>query len=59
MFTVGVNRGDYRLSPRLDYHLTGALTVSIGADLFSGPRDTLYGQFADKDHLYIEMEYRF
>ena len=59
LIAVDVNRGDYRLSPRLDYLLTGALTLSLGADLFAGPQPTLYGQFAAKDRLYVEMEWRF
>jgi hypothetical protein len=59
LIAVGVNRGDYRLSPRLDYRLTGALTLTLGADIFAGPRSTLYGQFASKDRLYSELEYHF
>src|SRR5712664_3761406 len=49
LFVVGANRGDFRLSPRLDYLVSGAVTLSIGADLFEGPRQTLYGQFDRND----------
>jgi hypothetical protein len=56
---VNVNRGDYRISPRLDYLLTGTLTLTVGADVFGGPQQTLYGQFVQKDRAYVEVEYRF
>src|SRR5882724_10282993 len=46
---VGADRGDLRVSPRLDWLATGSLTVSIGADIFEGPRRTLYGQFDRND----------
>lgn len=59
LMAVNVNRGDYRISPRLDYLLTGALTLTVGADVFTGPQQTLYGQFTHRDHLYVEVEYRF
>lgn len=56
---VNANRGDHRLSARLDYQLTGAVTVSAGVDFFGGPRDTLYGQFTDNDRAYVEMSWKF
>ena len=56
---VNANRGDYRLSARLDYQLTGAVTVSGGVDCFGGPRDTLYGQFTSNDRAYVEMSWKF
>ena len=56
---VNANRGDHRISGRLDYQLTGAITVSGGVDVFGGPRDTLYGQFTDNDRAYVEMSWKF
>jgi len=59
LVAVNVNCSDYRISPRLDYLLTGALTLTVGADVFAGPPQTLYGQFAHKGRAYVEVEYRF
>jgi len=59
LFVVGANRGDFRLSPRLDYLVSGAVTLSIGADLFEGPRQTLYGQFDRNDRLTFTTTWRF
>jgi len=59
LFVVGANRGDFRLSPRLDYLVSGAVTLSIGADLFEGPRQTLYGQFDRNDRVTFTTTWRF
>ena len=56
---VGVDRGDLRVSPRLDWLATGSLTVSLGADLFEGPRRTLYGQFDRNDRVTLTTTWRF
>lgn len=59
LFAVNANRGDYRVSPRIDYAVTSALVLSLGADLFAGPVTTLYGQFHDNDRVYVELTWRF
>ena len=59
LFVVGVNRGDFRLSPRIDYLLSQAVTLSLGADLFEGPRLTLYGQFDRNDRVTLTTTWRF
>jgi hypothetical protein len=59
LFVVGVNRGDFRLSPRIDYLVSPAITVSLGADLFEGPRLTLYGQFDRNDRVTLTTTWRF
>ena len=59
LFVVGVNRGDFRLSPRIDYLVSPAVTVSLGADLFEGPRLTLYGQFDRNDRVTLTTTWRF
>jgi hypothetical protein len=56
---VNMNRGDYRISPKLEYLPADAVTITIGVDVFGGPRETLYGQFDRKDRVYVEMGYRF
>lgn len=59
LFIVNVNRGDYRVSPRIDFLLTGSVTLSVGADVFAGQRQTLYGQFKDTDRLWATTTWRF
>jgi hypothetical protein len=56
---VGLDRGDYRVSPKLEYLLTGSVTLGLGADIFGGAADTLFGQFGDTDRIYVEVTYRF
>ena len=56
---VGVERADVRLSPRVDYLLTGAITLSVGADIFEGGRRTLYGQFDRNDRVTFTTTWRF
>ncbi len=59
LFVVDANRADFRLSPRIDYLLSGAVTLSVGADVFEGPRSTLYGQFDRSDRVYLTTTWRF
>jgi hypothetical protein len=59
LVTVGVDRADLRVSPRLDWLVTGAVTVSIGADIFEGTRRTLYGEFDRNDRVTFTTTWRF
>src|SRR6266446_3787305 len=59
LFVAGVNRGDFRLSPRIDYLVSGAVTLSVGADLFEGPHRTLYGQFDRNNRVTFTTTWRF
>src|SRR2546425_6412008 len=59
LFVAGVNRGDFRLSPRIDYLVSGAVTLSVGADLLEGPHRTLYGQFDRNDRVTFTTTWRF
>lgn len=56
---VNLPRQDYRFSAKLAYLLTGAVTVTLGADIFAGPGHTLYGQFDANDRLYVDVSWRF
>ena len=59
LFVVGVDRGDFRLSPRIDFLVGGAVTISLGADLFEGPRQTVWGQFDRNDRVTFTTTWRF
>ena len=59
LFVVNANRADFRVSPRLDYLLSGAVTLAVGADIFEGAHRTLYGQFDRNDRVYVTTTWRF
>jgi hypothetical protein len=59
LVVVGVNRADVRLSPRLEWLVSGSVTLAIGADIFEGPRRTLYGQFDRNDRVTFTTTWRF
>ncbi len=59
LFVVGLERADFRLSPRLEWVLSGSVTMAIGADIFEGDRRTLYGQFDRNDRVTFTTTWRF
>jgi len=56
---VGVERADLRVSPRLEWVLSGSASLAIGADIFEGARRTLYGQFDRNDRVTFTTTWRF
>ena len=59
LFVVGLERADFRLSPRLEWVVSGSVTLAIGADIFEGDRRTLYGQFDRNDRVTFTTTWRF
>jgi len=59
LVVVGADRGDVRVSPRLDWLVSGSVTVSVGADVFEGPERTLCGQFDRNDRVTFTTTWRF
>ena len=59
LVVVGADRADLRVSPRLDWLVSGSVTLSIGADIFEGPKRTLYGQFDRNDRVTFTTTWRF
>jgi hypothetical protein len=59
LFAVNANRADLRISPRLDWLVTGSLTMSVGFDIFQGHQQTLYGQFDNTDRVTFTTTWRF
>jgi hypothetical protein len=59
LLVAGVDGGDVRLSPRLEYVVSGAVTLAVGADLFEGPHRSLYGQFDRNDRVTLTTTWRF
>jgi hypothetical protein len=53
---VGLNRGDWLARPRLEWTFDQRWRWALGLDLFDGRRDGLFGQYADKNRLYTEVQ---
>jgi len=56
---IGLERADLRVSPRLEWVLSGSVAVAVGADIFEGARRTLYGQFDRNDRVTFTTTWRF
>jgi len=50
---------DWQVSPRLEYELRDYLIVSGGMNLFYGHSSQLFGQFKNRDTLYLEVKLGF
>jgi hypothetical protein len=59
LFVVNTNMVDYRVSPKIDYLVSGSVTLSVGVDIFEGTRHTLYGQFDRNDRGWFTANWRF
>lgn len=59
IFIVGIPEGDTQVSPRLHYRVTPGVTLTWGADIFSGPPDTLYGEFDRSDRVFMNTSWKF
>jgi hypothetical protein len=53
MLVVYDEHRDWRISPKVSYEVNNRLWIYAGLHLFSGPRDSLYGQFKNDTMLYI------
>jgi hypothetical protein len=53
------NEGDCYVNPEGRYQVTDALSVTVGANLFGGPRRTPFGQFAEDSNAYVVLRYAF
>ena len=47
------------MSPRLEWLVSGSVTVAVGADIFEGSRHTLYGEFDRNDRVTFTTTWRF
>ncbi|HKY63709.1 MAG TPA: DUF1302 family protein [bacterium] len=59
IFIVGLEAGDTELSPRLHYRVSPSITLTWGTDVFSGPQDTLYGEFDHSDRVFMNTSWKF
>lgn len=52
-----LNRGDGLIRPKASYQVTDQLLVNIGADLFYGNENGVFGQFYQQDRVFIGLEF--
>jgi hypothetical protein len=56
----GINEQEFLIRPSVHYNISDSTNITIGADVFEGgDENTLFGQFDDKDRLYVELKYSF
>jgi hypothetical protein len=56
----GVNESEFLIRPSLEYDITDSTKIKVGVDLFEGgDENTLFGQFDEKDRVYLELKYSF
>lgn len=56
---ASLNRGDWLARPKVVWTLSGNWRWLMGADIFTGSRTGLFGQYDDKDRIYTELRYVF
>lgn len=50
--------GDALWRPTLQWRATDRFDIAFGFDLFSGPADSPFGRFEDRDRAYVTLDYR-
>lgn len=50
---------DRLIRPRLNWYVRRNTTLAFGADIFAGPRERFFGNFANRDRVYTELRYDF
>ena len=59
MWIASLNRTDWLLRPRVSWNFERNWRLAVGADVFKGPPEGLFGRYADKDRVYSELRYSF
>lgn len=54
-----LNRNDRLLRPSVDWALARNTRARLGLDIFSGPAIGFFGQYADRDRVYLELKHSF
>jgi len=55
LYVSSLNRHDYMLRPKLTYQITPEWRGVLGADLFGGRQDAIFGRYHDRDRVYVEF----
>jgi hypothetical protein len=59
LFIHSLNDGDGVISPKLNYEYASNINVWVGADIFYGKSDGLFGEFNNEDRIYVGFEWGF
>jgi len=51
--------GSSMLRPKVSYEFSDEVLGRVGVDMFEGDKTDFFGQFADNDRVYTEIEYTF
>jgi hypothetical protein len=57
MWLQGINDGDGLVRPKVSYAVQENLKVWLGADIFYGKRESLFGEFNDNDRVVVGLEW--
>jgi hypothetical protein len=49
----------WMMRPKVSYEFSDSVKATAGVDLFGGGSSAFFGQFADNDRVYTEVEYSF
>lgn len=55
LYVSSLNRSDYMLRPKLSYQITPEWRGIVGADVFGGRRDGVFGRYDVRDRVYVEF----
>ena len=50
---------DFMIRPRISYSFKGSWRFAFGLDIFEGDPDGFFGQFDEKDRVYVELGFIF
>ncbi len=56
---AGLSEGDYLAIPEIQHRVTEELWAALGANLFGGGRQDMFGALDDNDNLYLTVRYGF
>jgi len=59
IFISSTNRTDWLFRPRVTWGFERNWRLLVGADVFKGPPNSLFGQYDQKDRVYSEVRYSF
>lgn len=59
LFISSLNRTDWLFRPRVTWNFERNWRVAIGADIFEGAPDGMFGRYDQQDRLYSELRYNF
>jgi hypothetical protein len=55
LYASSLNRSDYMVRPKVIWNITQEWRGQLGADLFGGRDQGMFGRFGDSDRVYVEV----